>query len=552
MNDAFVANAPFSVDVTSGANGTTSKDNNVVTYTPDQDFNGTDSFSYTIVQGDKSATAVVSITIEAVNDAPTIGNTIFSIDENKTAVATISVSDVDKEDTLVLTMVSESTDAGSFSLSDQRELSFKVAPDYEVSSTTYSLTVSVTDGIEVVEKAVTVEVTDVDEPPVFSSSGPYSAQENQQEIIGTFSASDPENKDLTYSLGGNDAASLTLSTAGVISFAVAPNYEVKNTITEAILKLDELAKILRKKRMKDGAISFDKVEVKFNLDKDNNPEGVYFKESKDANKLIEEFMLLANRSVAEFIGKQNPKKTFIYRIHDEPNDEKIAALENIIKQFGYKLDTRDRKSTSNSLNNLLKEVQGKKEQNLVDSLAIRSMSKAVYTTQNIGHYGLAFDYYTHFTSPIRRYPDIMVHRLLNSYLEEAKIANEDQYEQKCRHSSEMEGLASQAERASIKYMQVKYMSDHQNQNFLGVISGVTDWGIYVEIISNKCEGMVRLQDIKGDHYVFNKEEYAAIGDRTKTSYQLGDEIYVRVKKADLVRKQLDFDLLGHKEDVLVN
>ena len=345
--------------------------------------------------------------------------------------------------------------------------------------------------------------------------------------------------------------SQTLTIPAEISI-IGKTYEVKNTITEAILKLDELAKILRKKRMKDGAISFDKVEVKFNLDKDNNPEGVYFKESKDANKLIEEFMLLANKSVAEFIGKQNPKKTFIYRIHDEPNDEKIAALENIIKQFGYKLDTRDRKSTSNSLNNLLKEVQGKKEQNLVDSLAIRSMSKAVYTTQNIGHYGLAFDYYTHFTSPIRRYPDIMVHRLLNSYLEEAKTANEDQYEQKCRHSSEMEGLASQAERASIKYMQVKYMSDHQNQNFLGVISGVTDWGIYVEIISNKCEGMVRLQDIKGDHYVFNKEEYAAIGDRTKTSYQLGDEIYVRVKKADLVRKQLDFDLLGHKEDVLVN
>ena len=240
INDAFVANAPFSVDVTSGANGTTSKDNNVVTYTPDQDFNGTDSFSYTIVQGDKSATAVVSITIEAVNDAPTIGNTIFSIDENKTAVATISVSDVDKEDTLVLTMVSESTDAGSFSLSDQRELSFKVAPDYEVSSTTYSLTVSVTDGIEVVEKAVTVEVTDVDEPPVFSSSGPYSAQENQQEIIGTFSASDPENKALTYSLGGNDAASLTLSSAGVISFAVAPNYEIKNTYSAAINAYDGL------------------------------------------------------------------------------------------------------------------------------------------------------------------------------------------------------------------------------------------------------------------------------------------------------------------------
>ena len=329
-------------------------------------------------------------------------------------------------------------------------------------------------------------------------------------------------------------------------------YEVKSKITEAILKLDKLAKILRKIRMKEGAISFDKVEVKFNLDESNNPAGVYFKESKDANKLIEEFMLLANRSVAEFIGKQNPKKTFIYRVHDEPNDEKIAALQNIIKQFGYKLDIRDRKSTSNSLNNLLKDVQGKKEQNLIDTLAIRSMSKAVYTTQNIGHYGLAFDYYTHFTSPIRRYPDIMVHRLLNYYLEEGKSANEDQYEQKCRHSSEMEGLASQAERASIKYMQVKYMSDHQDQNFLGVISGVTDWGIYIEIVSNKCEGMVRLQDIKGDHYTFHKDEYAAIGDRTKTNYQLGDEVYVRVKNADLVRKQLDFEMLGHKTDLVIN
>ncbi|MBT3587186.1 MAG: ribonuclease R [Flavobacteriaceae bacterium] len=329
-------------------------------------------------------------------------------------------------------------------------------------------------------------------------------------------------------------------------------YEVKSKITEAILKLDKLAKILRKIRMKEGAISFDKVEVKFNLDESNNPAGVYFKESKDANKLIEEFMLLANRSVAEFIGKQNPKKTFIYRVHDEPNDEKIAALQNIIKQFGYKLDIRDRKSTSNSLNNLLKDVQGKKEQNLVDTLAIRTMSKAVYTTQNIGHYGLAFDYYTHFTSPIRRYPDIMAHRLLSYYLEEGKTANEDQYEQKCRHSSEMEGLASQAERASIKYMQVKYMSDHQDQNFLGVISGVTDWGIYVEIVSNKCEGMVRLQDIKGDHYTFHKDEYAAIGDRTKTNYQLGDEVYVRVKNADLVRKQLDFEILGHKTDIVIN
>ncbi|RMA66022.1 ribonuclease R [Ulvibacter antarcticus] len=364
------------------------------------------------------------------------------------------------------------------------------------------------------------------------------AYEEAQHIIETNDSSNQNNNNLQLKIPAD------------ISI-IDKEYAVDKPIAEAILEMDRLAKILRKDRMRDGAISFDKVEVKFKLDENSNPAGVYFKESKDANKLIEEFMLLANRSVAEFIGKHDKggeKKTFVYRVHDEPDDQKIAALENIIKRFGYKLDTRDRKSTSQSLNKLLSDVQGKKEQNLIDTLAIRSMSKAVYTTNNIGHYGLSFDYYTHFTSPIRRYPDVMVHRLLQRYLDGKKSAKQDDYEEKCGHSSEMENLAANAERDSVKYMQVKYMQDHKDQDFLGVISGVTDWGIYIEIVSNKCEGMVRLQDLRDDHYTFDQEQYAVVGQRTNNTYVLGDEVYVKVKNADLVKKHLDFIMLGSKED----
>ena len=323
-------------------------------------------------------------------------------------------------------------------------------------------------------------------------------------------------------------------------------YEIAPELAEAILTLNRLAKIMRTKRMRNGAISFDKVEVKFNLDENANPVGVYFKTSKDANKLIEEFMLLANKRVATFIGKQN--KTFVYRIHDEPDAEKLGNLQNVISRFGYKLDFRTPKTITQSLNKLLHDVQGRGEQNLVDTLAIRSMSKAEYSTDNIGHYGLAFDYYAHFTSPIRRYPDVMVHRLLQHYLNQGKSADAEAYEEKCNHASHMESLAANAERDSIKYMQIKFMQDHKDEEFLGVISGVTEWGIYVEIIANKCEGMVRIREIKDDYYVFDEKQYALVGETTKNLYQLGDEVIVKVKNADLVKRHLDFELIGKAKE----
>lgn len=321
-------------------------------------------------------------------------------------------------------------------------------------------------------------------------------------------------------------------------------YSVSEEIVEAVCTMDRLAKIMRRRRMEHGAISFDKVEVRFNLNEASEPVGVYFKESKDANKLIEEFMLLANRKVAEFIGKRQPEPTFVYRIHDQPDEDKLMALNGIVQRFGHQLNFKNKKSLTSSLNKLLEDVKGQKEQNLVDTLAIRSMSKAEYSTQNIGHYGLAFDYYTHFTSPIRRYPDVMVHRLLDHYLKGGKSPDARSYEEQARHSSEMESLAANAERDSVKYMQIKFMEDHKDQQFVGVISGVTEWGIYVEIIENKCEGMVRIRDIRDDYYTFDERQYALVGERKGKIYQLGEEVVVMVKNTDLVKRHLDFSLVG--------
>ena len=324
--------------------------------------------------------------------------------------------------------------------------------------------------------------------------------------------------------------------------------ETKNgDFKDEVLMLDTFAKALREKRFAAGAINFDRYEVKFEIDEKGKPVSVYFKESKDANKLVEEFMLLANRTVAEQIGrvpKGKKAKVLPYRIHDLPDPEKLDNLNQFIARFGYKLRTSGTKTDiSKSINHLLDDIQGKKEENLIETVSIRAMQKARYSTHNIGHYGLAFDYYTHFTSPIRRFPDMMVHRLVTKYLDGGRSVSESKYEDLCDHSSNMEQIAANAERASIKYKQVEFMSERVGQTYDGVISGVTEWGLYVELNENKCEGMIPMRDLDDDYYEFDEKNYCLRGRRKNHTYSLGDAITVKVARANLEKKQLDFALV---------
>ncbi len=322
-------------------------------------------------------------------------------------------------------------------------------------------------------------------------------------------------------------------------------------LKDEILKLNQLATILKENRHKTGAINFESVEVKFKLDENAKPIGVYIKEQKEANFLIEEFMLLANKGVAEFVGKpqgKNKAKTFVYRVHDEPNPEKLNTFVQFVRKLGYRMNVANRQSLAKSFNNLFEATEGKGEQNMIDAIAIRTMAKAFYSTENIGHYGLAFPYYTHFTSPIRRYPDLMVHRLLEHYLNGGKSADIEAYEERCKHASLMERKAVEAERTSVKYKQAEFLSDKIGQVFPALISGVSKWGIYAEIEGNKCEGMISLGDLNDDFYYLDEDNYQVIGRRYGKTYKLGSPVTIRVKRVDMQRKQLDFTLVNDDKD----
>jgi ribonuclease R len=321
--------------------------------------------------------------------------------------------------------------------------------------------------------------------------------------------------------------------------------------TEEILILHKLATKLREDRFRKGSINFDSQEVKFVLDEKGKPLSIYIKEQKESNRLIEDFMLLANQKVAELIGKVKAgqkAKTFVYRIHDTPSAEKLTTFAQFLSKLGYKLNVDNRKDLASSFNNLFKQIEGKGEQNMIETIAIRTMAKAIYSTLNIGHYGLGFKFYTHFTSPIRRYPDLMVHRLLDLYMHEGNSVGQDEYEKKCEYSSDMERKAVEAERASVKYKQAEYLMDKIGQEFYGLISGVSKWGIYVELIGSRCEGMVRLKDLADDYYFLDEENYQVTGQRYGYQYKLGDKVKIRVKKIDLSRKEMDFQIINEKPE----
>ena len=323
-------------------------------------------------------------------------------------------------------------------------------------------------------------------------------------------------------------------------------------VAEAILALHGIATVLRAARYKSGAINFESQEVKFILDENAHPTGVYIKESKEANWLIEEFMLLANKTVAEYIGKPgrtsktsktSSSKTFVYRVHDEPNPEKLNTFVEFVAKLGFSMRVGSRKALAESYNNLFRDIAGRGEENMIDTIAIRTMSKAYYSTENIGHYGLAFPYYTHFTSPIRRYPDLMVHRLLDLYLHDGPSANKDVYEEYCKHCSVMEKKAADAERTSVKYKQAEFLADKLGQVFPALISGVSKWGIYAEIEGNKCEGMIPIGSLKDDYYMLDEDNYQVIGRRHGRTYKLGYPVNIRVKRVDMLKKQIDFELV---------